>query len=82
MKGFKEVKSACCGSGPLRGADSCGGKMGIKDYELCDNPRDYFIFDSNHPTPAANQLSAKLIWAGPYNITGPYNLDSVSRLSL
>ncbi|CAK9310996.1 unnamed protein product [Citrullus colocynthis] len=30
-KGMKEVKSACCGIGALRGRDSCGGKRGIKE---------------------------------------------------
>nr|XP_027114473.1 GDSL esterase/lipase 2-like [Coffea arabica] len=79
--GFKEVKSGCCGSGPFRGADSCGGKRGIKEYELCDNPQDYLSFDSGHPTQVANQLYAKLIWAGPANITGPYNLKSLFQIS-
>lgn len=72
------MKSACCGSGPFRGADSCGGERGIKEYELPDNPQDYFFFDSSHPTQAANQQFAELIWAGPSNITGPYNLMSLS----
>ncbi|XP_027162919.1 GDSL esterase/lipase 1-like [Coffea eugenioides] len=80
--GFKEVKSACCGSGPFRGARSCGGRGGFKEYELCDNPQDYFFFDSNHPTQAANQQLAELMWAGPSNITWPHNLKSLFQISL
>ncbi|KAK3000985.1 hypothetical protein RJ639_022165, partial [Escallonia herrerae] len=35
--GLKEGKSACCGSGPYRGINSCGGKRGISEYKLCAN---------------------------------------------
>ncbi|CAL8130912.1 unnamed protein product [Prunus armeniaca] len=35
--GLKEGKVACCGSGQYRGIDSCGGKKGVTEYELCDN---------------------------------------------
>ncbi|KAL3511574.1 hypothetical protein ACH5RR_024291 [Cinchona calisaya] len=75
--GFKEVKSACCGGGPYRGAFSCGGKREIKEYEVCDDPQDYFLFDCNHPTQAAYQMLAEMMWAGPPNVTGPYNLKSL-----
>ncbi|KAK2970482.1 hypothetical protein RJ640_023665, partial [Escallonia rubra] len=34
---IKEGKNACCGSGPYRGIDSCGGKRGITEYKLCTN---------------------------------------------
>ncbi|XP_027117555.1 GDSL esterase/lipase 1 [Coffea arabica] len=75
--GFKEVKSACCGSGPFRGNFSCGGKRGVKEYELCHNPKDYLFFDAEHPSEAANFLSARLMWGGPSNVTGPYNIRSL-----
>nr|XP_027118615.1 GDSL esterase/lipase 1-like [Coffea arabica] len=78
--GFKEVKSACCGSGPFRGYFSCGGKRGMKEYELCDNPKDYLFFDAIHRTEAANLQSAEAMWGGPPNITGPYNLQSLFLL--
>ncbi|WRX14501.1 GDSL lipase/esterase - like 10 [Theobroma cacao] len=32
--GFKDATTACCGSGLFRGIYSCGGKRGIKEYEL------------------------------------------------
>ncbi|KAH7865626.1 hypothetical protein Vadar_009057 [Vaccinium darrowii] len=47
--GFKEAKKACCGSGQLRGVNSCGGKREVKDYSLCNNASEYFFFDSYHP---------------------------------
>ncbi|CAI9114491.1 OLC1v1015224C1 [Oldenlandia corymbosa var. corymbosa] len=75
--GFKEVKSACCGSGPLNGEFSCGGRRGISQFELCDNPSDHLFFDSDHPTEAANWLIAKLMWAGPLDIVSPYNLQAL-----
>ncbi|KAK3002346.1 hypothetical protein RJ639_021361, partial [Escallonia herrerae] len=39
--GLKEGKSACCGSGPYRGINSCGGKRGIAEYKLCANATEY-----------------------------------------
>ena len=74
------MKSACCGSGPFRGYFSCGGKRGMKEYELCDNPKDYLFFDAIHRTEAANLQSAEAMWGGPPNITGPYNLQSLFLL--
>ncbi|KAF2606502.1 hypothetical protein F2Q68_00043725 [Brassica cretica] len=37
--GFKEGKKACCGTGPLRGINICGGRvLGLSQgYELCEN---------------------------------------------
>ncbi|CAN6810590.1 unnamed protein product [Brassica oleracea] len=40
--GFKQGKMACCGSGPLRGVDTCGFRNGpSQGYELCENSGDY-----------------------------------------
>ncbi|KAJ0007786.1 hypothetical protein Pint_29357 [Pistacia integerrima] len=59
---FKEAMTACCGSGPYRGISSCGGKRaGIEEHELCDNPAEYFYFDSGHATERAYKLFAELI---------------------
>ncbi|XP_027079443.1 GDSL esterase/lipase 2 [Coffea arabica] len=79
--GLKEAKTGCCGGGPYRGDHSCGGKTAIKEYELCDNPQDYLFFDSTHPTQAANEQFAKLMWSGPTKLTGPYNVKSLFQLS-
>lgn len=79
--GFKEVKSACCGSGPLRGINSCGGKRGVEEFELCNNVDEYFFFDSNHPTESAYRQLANIMWNGDEKFTGPYNLKSLFEIT-
>ncbi|XAR49846.1 hypothetical protein NMG60_11004004 [Bertholletia excelsa] len=74
--GFKEVNSACCGSGPFRGLNSCGGKRGVMEYELCSNPREYVFFDFEHPTEMVYQQTAQLIWSGTSDVVSPYNLKT------
>ncbi|KAL5583405.1 hypothetical protein UlMin_015847 [Ulmus minor] len=74
--GFKEAKMGCCGSGPNRANYSCGGMRGEKEFELCDNPKEYFFFDSVHPTQSAYKQLSELIWSGSSAITGPYNLKA------
>ncbi|KAM7483936.1 hypothetical protein LguiB_008519 [Lonicera macranthoides] len=75
--GFKEGGRACCGSGPFRGQNSCGGKRGIKEYELCKNPSEYLFFDSGHPTEFASQQAAGLFWSGTSYITWPHSLKQL-----
>ncbi|KFK34784.1 hypothetical protein AALP_AA5G193300 [Arabis alpina] len=76
--GFKEGKRACCGSGPLRGINTCGNRLGpSQGYELCENVTDYLFFDSSHLTEKAHRQIAELIWSGPPNVTGPYNLKAL-----
>ncbi|XP_059629701.1 GDSL esterase/lipase 3-like [Cornus florida] len=70
---FKEGKIACCGSGPFRGVNSCGGKRGVKKYHLCRNPNEHVWFDFAHTTERANQQLAQLTWRGVPNVTGPYH---------
>ncbi|GJT56508.1 GDSL esterase/lipase 1-like protein [Tanacetum coccineum] len=55
LSGFKDGETACCGSGPFRGNNGCGGMRGIKEYELCDNVNEFLIFDSAHPNEQASQ---------------------------
>ncbi|CAF2212755.1 GDSL esterase/lipase 3 [Brassica rapa] len=78
--GFKEGKMGCCGSGPLRGINTCGNQMG-KSYELCENVTDYLFFDASHLTEKAHRQIAELIWSGPPNVTGPYNLQALFELN-
>ncbi|KAJ9179459.1 hypothetical protein P3X46_011246 [Hevea brasiliensis] len=77
--GFKEAKSACCGTGPYRGITSCGGIGKIKEFELCDDTSEYLFFDS-HPTEKADHQFAKLMWSGSINVTRPYNLKQLFQL--
>ncbi|KAJ7951445.1 GDSL esterase/lipase [Quillaja saponaria] len=74
--GFKERKAACCGSGPYRGYSSCGGKRGLREYELCGNVTEHVFFDS-HPTERASQYIAQLMWSGNPHVMGPYNLKEL-----
>ncbi|KAL0696504.1 hypothetical protein Bca4012_063684 [Brassica carinata] len=80
--GFKEGKKACCGSGPLRGINTCGGRvLGLSQgYELCENITEYLFFDSFHLTEKAHRQIAELIWSGPSNVTAPYNLKTLFEL--
>ncbi|KAF7843658.1 GDSL esterase/lipase 5 [Senna tora] len=75
--GFKEGKMACCGSGPYRGYNSCGGKRGDEYYELCENPDEYVFFDYTHLSERASQFFANQMWNGDGNVTGPYNLRTL-----
>ncbi|KAK9923837.1 hypothetical protein M0R45_032235 [Rubus argutus] len=70
--GFKEAKTACCGSGPYRGIGSCGRKQGVTEYELCDNVTEYVFFDSNHPTERLYKKVSKLWWSYTPKVTGAY----------
>ncbi|VYS49040.1 unnamed protein product [Arabidopsis thaliana] len=80
--GFKEGKMACCGTGPLRGINTCGGRMGVsQSYELCEKVTDYLFFDHFHLTEKAHQQIAELIWSGPTNVTKPYNLQALFELN-
>ncbi|KAJ0007792.1 hypothetical protein Pint_29358 [Pistacia integerrima] len=75
--GLKESMRACCGSGQYRGMSSCGGKRGVEEYELCDNPQEYLFFDFTHPSEKANKQIAQLLWSGTPDVTGPYNLKKL-----
>ncbi|KAH1196243.1 GDSL esterase/lipase 5 [Glycine max] len=74
---FKEGSVACCGSGPYKGYYSCGGKRAVKDYDLCENPSEYVLFDSLHPTEMAHQIVSQLIWSGNQTIAGSYSLKTL-----
>ncbi|KAL7599051.1 hypothetical protein Lser_V15G26670 [Lactuca serriola] len=75
--GLKVGDSACCGIGLFRSINSCGGKREPQEFELCDNPNDYLLFDPYHPTEAANLQFAKLFWEGDSKVASPYNLKSL-----
>ncbi|KAF8393687.1 hypothetical protein HHK36_021934 [Tetracentron sinense] len=77
--GFKEGKTACCGTGPFRGVFSCGGEKAVKEYELCANVSEYVFFDSFHVTERVNQQFSELMWSGAPSVVGPYNLKSLFR---
>ncbi|KAM6585444.1 hypothetical protein CsatB_012446 [Cannabis sativa] len=75
---FKEGMVACCGSGPYRGVLSCGGKRGVKEYDLCENPSQYLFFDSGHLTDRAyHQFSIQAWSEGDSTFTTPCNLKAL-----
>lgn len=78
--GLKEGKTACCGSGRYRGLPSCGGKRGIKNYDLCDNPSEHVWFDFAHTTESANWKLAQLMWSGTPSVAGPYNMKALFEM--
>ncbi|XVE93116.1 hypothetical protein REPUB_Repub01dG0162500 [Reevesia pubescens] len=75
--GFKDATTACCGSGVLGGVYSCGGKRGTTEFHLCENPGEYFFFDSYHPSEKAYQQFAEIMWSGTTDIVWPYNLKTL-----
>ncbi|XP_031127492.1 GDSL esterase/lipase 2-like [Ipomoea triloba] len=77
--GFKDTKTACCGSGPFRGFPSCGGKRQIKEYELCSNVEDYLFFDYAHASEKTYRLSATELWEGTTYVA-PNNVKLLFQL--
>ncbi|XP_061361910.1 GDSL esterase/lipase 5-like [Gastrolobium bilobum] len=77
--GLKEGKSACCGSGPLRGEYNCGGKRGEKQFELCDKPNEHLFWDSYHLTESAYKQLADRMWGYTNNshTIGPYTIKDL-----
>ncbi|CAO2824659.1 unnamed protein product [Amaranthus hypochondriacus] len=60
--GYKEGKTACCGTGQFRGIFSCGGKRLVKEFELCYNINDHLFWDSFHFTENAYKQIAQEMW--------------------
>ncbi|TQE08706.1 hypothetical protein C1H46_005690 [Malus baccata] len=79
--GFKEGKTACCGTGQFRGVFSCGGKRTVKKFELCEDPNEYVFWDSLHLTEKVYKQFANEMWSGrPLNsksTTGLYSLKDL-----
>ncbi|KAK8706564.1 hypothetical protein V6N13_050125 [Hibiscus sabdariffa] len=79
--GFKEA-TACCGSGEDRGVYSCGGKRGLPEFVLCDNPDEYLFFDAYHYTEKAYEQLAGLMWNGTADVVWPYNLKTLFQTTV
>ncbi|XP_022949031.1 GDSL esterase/lipase 5-like [Cucurbita moschata] len=62
--GLKEGKEACCGTGRFRGVFSCGGRRGVKEFELCRNPNEHVFWDSYHLTENLHKQLAHELWRG------------------
>ncbi|XAR49841.1 hypothetical protein NMG60_11003997 [Bertholletia excelsa] len=72
--GFREGKTACCGIGSFRGTFSCGGRRPVKEFELCNNPKEFVFWDSFHLTEHFYKQMADEMWAGGPHAVKPRNL--------
>ena len=74
FSGFKEVKTACCGSGLFNGAGDC--KEGAN---LCSNRGDFLFWDKFHPTETASELAAlTLAYGEGAEYVTPMNFSSLA----
>ncbi|XP_020525419.1 GDSL esterase/lipase 4-like [Amborella trichopoda] len=62
--GFVDGHNACCGTGLLRGLNTCGGKKGATNYQLCPDSTSHIFFDSYHCTESINRQAAHTMWEG------------------
>ncbi|XP_062221030.1 GDSL esterase/lipase At5g55050-like [Phragmites australis] len=66
--GFKEITTACCGSGRFNGKSGC-----TPNATLCDNRHEYLFWDLLHPTHATSKLAAAAIYNGSLHFAAPIN---------
>lgn len=66
--GFKEVTTACCGSGRFNGKSGC-----TPNATLCDNRHEYLFWDLLHPTHATSKIAAAAIYNGSLHFAAPIN---------
>ncbi|KAL9241900.1 hypothetical protein vseg_015960 [Gypsophila vaccaria] len=72
--GFKETKTACCGSGPFNAKFTC---MEKANFTLCDDIPSHLFFDPAHPTEEGDRQFALEFWNGPPSLVSPENLKSL-----
>ncbi|KAL4178812.1 hypothetical protein AMTRI_Chr13g117030 [Amborella trichopoda] len=72
--GFIEALEACCGTGPFRGLDTCGGKNGVAEYHLCPDSAVHMWFDAYHCTESVHRQVGQTLWEGTDNVVKPLPL--------
>ncbi|XP_059653920.1 GDSL esterase/lipase At5g55050-like [Cornus florida] len=70
---FKDVQSACCGSGRLNAEVGC-----LPDANLCANRNEYLFWDLYHPTQAASRLAALTLYHGTPEYVAPINFAQLA----
>ncbi|KAG8071774.1 hypothetical protein GUJ93_ZPchr0006g41973 [Zizania palustris] len=65
---FKEVTTACCGSGRFNGGSGC-----TPNATMCDKRHEYLFWDLLHPTHATSKLAAVAIYNGSLRFAAPIN---------
>ncbi|CAI9106754.1 OLC1v1005973C1 [Oldenlandia corymbosa var. corymbosa] len=73
--GFKEAKSACCGSGKLN-ADMYCTPFAI----FCRNRTDHIFWDKVHPTEATASIVVDTLYSGSQPYVSPINLQQLIAL--
>ncbi|KAL8226220.1 hypothetical protein R6Q57_018777 [Mikania cordata] len=74
--GYKQGKTACCGTGRYRGTYSCGGRRPVREYQVCENPKEYVFWDSYHLTERVYKQMANQMW-NQQPTTGTFNLKTL-----
>ncbi|KAI6700994.1 hypothetical protein NL676_015318 [Syzygium grande] len=72
---FKDVKSACCGSGTLNAEGICDPKA-----RLCLKRHKYLFWDLYHSTHAASKLAAVTLYTGGPRFVTPMNFSQTIKL--
>ncbi|KAF8013411.1 hypothetical protein BT93_I1305 [Corymbia citriodora subsp. variegata] len=70
---FKDVKSACCGSGTLNAEGICE-----PNARLCPKRHEYLFWDLFHPTQAASKLAAVTLFTGGPRYVAPMNFSQLA----
>ncbi|TXG64957.1 hypothetical protein EZV62_011951 [Acer yangbiense] len=70
---FKEVASACCGSGKLNAESFCEPKA-----NLCSKRSEYLFWDLFHPTQTASKLAALTLYGGEQRFVSPINFAQLA----
>ncbi|XP_057839879.1 GDSL esterase/lipase At1g71691 isoform X2 [Cryptomeria japonica] len=73
--GFKDTKSACCGSGLYNAQVHCG-KTTPKDL-FCNDSSAYMFWDGAHPTEKVYAMFSQEIWSGNSSVMYPLNLSTL-----
>lgn len=78
--GYREAKTACCGTGEFRGVFSCGGKRPVKQFEMCKNIEDHIFWDSYHMTEKVYGQIAEEMWSNTNYVLHSYGSYTIKDL--
>ncbi|KAL6224424.1 hypothetical protein ACLB2K_003279 [Fragaria x ananassa] len=77
--GFKDVQSACCGSGTLNGENPC---VIYFNPNLCSNRNEFLFWDLHHPTEFASQLAARTLYGAGTRYMTPMNFSQLVAIEV
>ncbi|KAJ1693630.1 hypothetical protein LUZ63_010328 [Rhynchospora breviuscula] len=70
--GFKELKSACCGTGKFNGETPC-----LPNATYCSRRTEYFYWDIAHPTQSLYNLTIQFQLYGSNSVVTPINVKQL-----